>query len=206
MPLNTTLQILDKLKQHYKSPKIELNYSSPFELLIATILSAQCTDTRVNKVTSELFKKYNKPEHFAEINKEQLEKLIKSTGFYKNKAKNIIACCKELIHRFNGNIPTNVEELSSLPGIGRKTANVLLIECFDIPAIVVDTHVKRFAFRTGLTTEKDPVKIEFSLMKKIPKKEWSFFSKAAVLHGRYVCKARKPLCEECIIDDLCPKH
>jgi endonuclease-3 len=203
--LNSTLKILDRLKTKYKSPKIELNHSSPFELLIATILSAQCTDKRVNSVTSSLFKKYNKPEHFVSLPVEKLEELIKSTGFYKNKAKNIIACSSEIIKKFNGILPENVEQLSSLPGVGRKTANVILVECFGKPAVVVDTHVKRFSLRAGFTRQTNPVKIEFELMNILPEKEWIFFSKAAVLHGRYVCKSRKPLCEECIANDICPK-
>ncbi len=203
--MNSTLKILDRLKTKYKSPKIELNHSSPFELLIATILSAQCTDKRVNSVTSSLFKKYNKPEHFVSLPVEKLEELIKSTGFYKNKAKNIIACSSEIIKKFNGILPENVEQLSSLPGVGRKTANVILVECFGKPAVVVDTHVKRFSLRAGFTRQTNPVKIEFELMNILPEKEWIFFSKAAVLHGRYVCKSRKPLCEECIANDICPK-
>jgi len=203
--LNSTLKILDRLKTKYKSPKIELEYSTPFELLIATILSAQCTDKRVNSITSSLFKKHNKPEHFASMPVEKLEDLIKPTGFYKNKAKNIIACSSELIKKFNGNIPENTELLSSLPGVGRKTANVIIVECFNKPAIVVDTHVKRFSLRAGFTKQTNPVKIEFEIMNILPEEEWIFFSKAAVLHGRYVCKSKKALCEECIVNDICPK-
>ena len=199
-------QLMIKFKENYPCPKIELNYSNPFQLLIATILSAQCTDKRVNEVTKILFKKLKKPEDFVAIPVEELENLIKPTGFYKNKAKNIKACCKVLLDKYNSKLPETVEELSSLPGVGRKTANVLLVECFHVPAIVVDTHVKRFSRRFGLTNETNPVKIEFDLMKKLPKDFWIHFSKASVLHGRYICKSRKPDCENCFLSDLCKKY
>ena len=203
--MNTILEILNRLKKAYPNPKIELHYSTPFELLIATILSAQCTDKRVNEVTEKLFKKYKTPADFANMENSKLEELIKSTGFYKNKSKSIISCCKMLLEKYNGKLPENVEEFSKLPGVGRKTANVILTECFNIPGIVVDTHVKRFSLRAGLCKVKDPVKIEFELMEKIPRDSWIFFSKAAVLHGRYICKARKPLCDKCVVSDICPK-
>ena len=197
--------LLKKLKIAYPEPKIELKYSNPFQLLIATILSAQCTDKRVNEVTKNLFQKLKTPEDFQKIPVEELELMIKSTGFYKNKAKNIKACCKILSEKFKGEIPVDIEKLSKLPGVGRKTANVILVECFKIPGIVVDTHVKRFSLRFGLTNYSDPVKIEFDLMKKLPKDNWIFFSKAAVLHGRYICKSRKADCNNCILDDICLK-
>ncbi len=198
-------KILKILKDIYPSPKIELQYSSPFELLISTILSAQCTDQQVNKVTKELFKKYKHPDDFAKLSNEQLENIIKSTGFYKNKSKSIINTSRILTEKYNGELPLDIEELSKLPGVGRKTANVVLGECFNIPSIVVDTHVKRFSKRSGLTTLDDPVKIEFDLMKKLPQNEWTFFSKAAILHGRYVCKAKNPLCDSCLLEKVCPK-
>ncbi len=199
-------ELIIRFKKNYPSPKIELNYSNPFQLLIATILSAQCTDKRVNEVTKVLFNKLKTPEDFVSIPVEELETLIKSTGFYKNKAKNIKACCKILHEQYKDKLPENVEELSKLPGVGRKTANVLLVECFNIPAIVVDTHVKRFSRRFGLTNETNPVKIEFDLMEKLPEHFWNHFSKAAVLHGRYICKSKKPKCEDCIVKDLCEKN
>ncbi len=200
--INELLNIFHKV---YNKPKIELNYSNPFELLIATILSAQCTDKRVNEVTENLFKKLTKIEDFVQISTSELEELIKPTGFYKNKAKSIKNCCKTLIEKYNCQLPDNVEELSKLPGVGRKTANVLLVECFNKPAIVVDTHVKRFSRRFGLTKEINPEKIEYDLMKIIPESEWNFFSKSAVLHGRYICKSRKPDCEKCPVNHICLK-
>ena len=200
-----SINILEILKKAYPSPKIALKYSTPFELLIATILSAQCTDERVNKVTDTLFQKYKTVGDFASIDQEELEVSIKSTGFYKNKAKNIILCARELLNKYNGILPETVEQLSELPGVGRKTANVVLVECFNKQAIVVDTHIKRLSNRLGLTTFKDPVKIEFDLMEKLPEKDWSFFSKAGILHGRNICKSRKPLCSECMLSKICPK-
>ncbi len=200
-----SVKILETLKKTYPAPKIALKYSTPFQLLIATILSAQCTDERVNKVTDILFKKYKTVRDFAKLNREELEKLIRSTGFYKNKAKNIILCSQELVDKYDGFLPETVEQLSKLPGVGRKTANVVLSECFNKQTIVVDTHIKRFSNRIGLTTFKDPVKIEFDLMEKLPEEEWSFFSKAGILHGRNICKSRKPLCNECILEHICPK-
>ena len=205
MEIKIINELLNRFEKAYCEPKIELNYSNPFQLLIATILSAQCTDKRVNEITKYLFQKLEKPEDFVKIPLENLEDMIKSTGFYKNKAKNIKACCKILKEKYNNQLPENVDELSSLPGVGRKTANVVLVECFNIPAIVVDTHVKRFARRFGLTKETNPVKIEFDIMKKLPQNFWSFFSKSAVLHGRYICKARKPDCERCVVNDICLK-
>jgi len=176
------------------------------QLLIATILSAQCTDARVNLVTPDLFAKYKTVKDFANARQVELEKLIKSTGFYKNKSKSIIGCCKGLVEKHKGKVPPSLDELVELPGIGRKTANVVLGECFDIPGVVVDTHVKRLSNRLGLTKNSDPVKIEFDLMEILPKKDWSLFSLLLIFHGRRICKSRKPDCCNCKIKTYCPSN
>jgi endonuclease-3 len=173
------------------------------ELLIATILSAQCTDKRVNEVTKTLFKKYKTPKDYAQTPLEMLEEDIRSTGFYHNKAKNIRLCCAELVNRFRGEIPRTLEELVTLPGIGRKTANVVLGNAFGVPGIVVDTHVGRISQRLGLTDEKDPVKIEFALMPLIPKEKWVLFSHQLIEHGRSLCLARGPKCPDCFLRPWC---
>ncbi len=194
------LEILDKL---YPDAKCSLDFTNPLELLVATILSAQCTDERVNQVTRELFKKYRSAEDYAKASQEELEEDIRPTGFYKNKAKSLRKCCKALVEKFEGEVPADLDELVKLPGIGRKTANVVLGAAFNIPGIVVDTHVKRISQRLGLTREKDPVKIEFDLMKIIPKEKWTKFSHQLIYHGRAVCKARKPLCDQCALKEYC---
>jgi len=199
------LKIIKKLKKEFPHAKCALNYKNPLELLVATILSAQCTDERVNKVTLNLFKKYRSAEDYAESTQAELEKDIHSTGFFRNKAKNIRACCKDIIEKHKGKVPRTLEELVELPGIGRKTANVILGNVFDIPGIVVDTHVRRLSNRMGLTTLQDPVKIEFDLQKIIPQKEWTNFSHLLIWHGRKTCIARKPKCDVCCISDICPK-
>ncbi len=173
------------------------------QLLVATILSAQCTDERVNRVTPSLFKKLPTAKDFAEVSLSDLEEMVRPTGFYRNKAKNIKACCTALVERHGGKVPDNMDALVELPGIGRKTANVILGSAFGIPGIVVDTHVKRVSQRIGLTRESDPVKIEFDLMALIPKKDWIAFSHQMIWHGRALCKARKPKCPECPLLDLC---
>lgn len=194
------------LKYNYPEPKIELKHSNPFELLIATILSAQCPDTRVNKVTETLFKKYKMPEDYLKAGEDKIVEEIKSINFYKNKAKSIIGCCKKIVEEFNNEIPDNVDDLVKLPGIGRKTANVILGVAYGKPAIIVDTHVKRVSKRLGLTKKNDPDKIEQDLQKIIPEEYWTNFSLAMILHGRYVCKARKPLCDRCVFNKICEKN
>jgi endonuclease-3 len=196
-------EIIKVLSKEIPDSKIALNFSNPFELLIATILSAQCTDVKVNQVTAELFKKYRSVKDYAEVNLTDLEEGIRSTGFYRNKATSIQKCCRELAARFGGKIPRTVEELVTLPGVGRKTANVILGNAFGIPGIAVDTHVHRVTQRIGLTQKEDPVKIEFDLMEIVPKEEWSHFSNLLIWHGRKTCIARKPLCQACPIRKLC---
>lgn len=197
--------ILAELDNLYPDPRCELIFSSPFQLLIATILSAQCTDVMVNKVTVKLFAKLNTPEQFAKAKLSELEALIKPTGFYKNKAKNIQSCCKALIEKHNGEVPRELEELVQLAGVGRKTANVVRGDAFDIPGITVDTHCGRLSRRLGLTKLEDPVKVEFALMKIIPQPLWTRFSHQLILHGRRVCPSRKPNCEGCTLAESCPK-
>ncbi len=191
------------LLKEYPDAKIALNFKKPFQLLIATILSAQCTDARVNKVTPVLFKKYPDIAAFAGAKQPELEQDIRSTGFFRNKSKNIIACCKEIVDNFHAEVPSTMEELKGLPGIGRKTANVVLGNAFAIPGIAVDTHVLRLTNRIGLSKNKNPVKIEFDIMKIIDKDKWTMMSHLLIFHGRNICKARKPLCDKCIIEKLC---
>lgn len=197
--------IVKLLKKEYPENRIALESRDPLELLVATILSAQCTDERVNKVTSSLFKKYRRVSDYANANLSVFQQEIRSTGFYKNKAKSIVALCKELVAKYNGNVPSKLEELLKLPGIGRKTANVVLGNAFGIPAITVDTHVKRLSYRLGLTKNTDPEKIEFGLMKIIARKDWIHFSNALIFHGRRICVARRPRCNICILEKLCPR-
>src|SRR4030065_1627086 len=194
------IKILSKEKPH---SRMALKFSNPLELLIATILSAQCTDVKGNQVTVDLFKKYRSAKDYAESDLEKLEGEIRPTGFYRNKAKSIQKCCQELIKRFGGEIPKTLEELVTLPGVGRKTANVILGNAFGVPGIAVDTHVHRVSQRIGLTKNDDPVKIEFDLMEIVPKEEWTHFSNLLVWHGRRTCVARKPLCQTCSIRKLC---
>src|SRR4030043_281159 len=200
---NRVTNIIKVLSKDIPDSTIALKFSTPFELLIATILSAQCTDVRVNEVTKGLFKKYRSPKDYAEAESKELEEDIRPTGFYRNKAKSIQRSCQELVDRFGGKVPKTLEALVTLPGVGRKTANVLLGNAFGIPGIVVDTHVRRVSQRTGLTKNEDPVKIEFDLVEIIPKKEWTHFSNLLVWHGRRICAARKPLCEICPIRKWC---
>lgn len=199
------LLILDKLEEVYPDVKCSLNYTTPLEMLIATQLSAQCTDARVNIVTEALFKKYRSAEDFANADYEELCNDIKSTGFYRNKAKNIIACCQRIIDVYNGEVPDTMEDLLTLAGTGRKTANLVLGDIFGQPAYVVDTHCIRLTNRMGLTTNSDPVKIEQDLRKIIPPEKSLHFCHQLVAHGRAVCSARKPMCEECNLNDVCKK-
>jgi endonuclease-3 len=196
-------QIVKILRTTYPDVKTALRHKNPLELLVATILSAQCTDVRVNQVTETLFKTLRSAKDYADVPLEELESMVRPTGFFRNKAKSIKACCRDLVDRHGGEIPDTMEDLVQLPGIGRKTANVILGNAFNIPGIVVDTHVKRLSQRMGLTENSDPVKIEFDLMKLIPKKAWTDFSHQMIWHGRTLCKARKPNCPECPLKDLC---
>lgn len=203
--LSRTKKIVTLLHKEYSNPKIALNFSNPLELLIAVILSAQCTDVRVNIVTRDLFRKYKTANDYATANLKELEQDIRSTGFYKNKAKNIIACCRTLIEKYAGKVPSTMEELVELAGVGRKTANCVLGGAFSINSgVVVDTHVKRLSNRLGLTKEQDPVKIEADLIKLLPQKEWFNFGNLLIWHGRNVCDARKPKCSECVLNEHCP--
>ena len=196
-------EIIKILSKEIPDSRIALKFSSPFELLIATILSAQCTDVKVNQVTADLFKRYRSVRDYVNLNLTKLEEEIRPTGFYKNKAKAIQKCCKELVARFGGEVPKTLEELVTLPGVGRKTANVILGNVYGIPGIVVDTHVHRVSQRIGLTKNDDPVKIEFDLMEIVPKEEWTHFSNLLIWHGRKTCVAKKPLCEQCSIRKGC---
>jgi endonuclease-3 len=202
---DNALKILRALKKHGTPTRVALDHSSPLQLLIATILSAQCTDERVNMVTAELFRKRRSVADFATVDPRELERDIHSTGFFRAKAKNIIACCQMLLERYGGEVPDTLEELTALPGVGRKTANVVLGNAFGkAEGIVVDTHVKRLAQRMGLSAHSDPEKIEADLMKIIPKKSWIETSSLLIWHGRKVCSARSPQCPECPVKDLCP--
>lgn len=198
------LKIYDILHKKYKHKDgTALIHNSPFELLVATILSSQCTDKRVNMVTPKLFKRFPTPEKLAVADILEVEKIIKSTGFYRNKAKNLVNCAGMLVKDFNGEVPSTLEDLIKLPGVGRKTANVVLGHAFNKPGITVDTHVKRISKRLGFTKFDDPVKIEMDLMTLWPKRIWTRFSDYIIYHGRDTCKARKPGCDRCEISHLC---
>ncbi len=197
-------KIFSILKKEYPAAKTNLEYSSPFELLISTILSAQCTDERVNIVTQTLFKKYRKPEDYLNVNIKVLEKDIFSTGYYHQKAKSIKNCCKELIDKHNGKVPADFDSLTQLPGVGRKTASVVIGNGFGITAIAVDTHVTRLSNLLGIINSKDAVKIEFRLKELLPERDWVISSHWLMSHGRKVCIARRPKCNQCVIEHLCP--
>lgn len=196
--------ILDTLAEAYPDARVGLDFTTPFELLIATILSAQCTDERVNQVTPLLFAKYRSPQDYLGVPIEELEADIHSTGFYRNKARNIQACCRELIDRFDGEVPTTLDDLVSLPGVGRKTANCVLSNCWNIPGITVDTHVTRISRLLALTTATDAVKIEHDLMKLMERDRWNSWNHLIISHGRRTCIARRPKCDVCPIIDHCP--
>jgi endonuclease-3 len=200
---NRVKRIITILSKEIPDSTIALKFSNPFELLIATILSAQCTDVKVNQVTVNLFKRYRSARDYAESNLAKLEEEIRPTGFYRNKAKSIQKCCQELVKQFGGDVPKTLEDLVTLPGVGRKTANVILGNAFGIPGIAVDTHVHRVSQRIGLTKNDDPVKIEFDLMEIVPKEEWTHFSNLLIWHGRKTCVAKKPLCGICPIRKWC---
>lgn len=200
-----TKKIIKVLKTTYPDVACALRHENPFQLAISTILSAQCTDKRVNMVTPALFKKYPTPKHLASAPVQDIEAMIHSTGFYKNKAKSIKGLCQILATTYQGKVPKTLEELVKLPGIGRKTANVILGVAYGVPGIVVDTHVTRLTNRMGLTKQKNAVKIEFEMMNLIPKKEWTDFGLLLIAHGRAICEARKPKCEVCPVNNLCPR-
>ena len=199
-----TKAILDALDERYGTNVFcHLDFQTPWQLLIATMLSAQCTDARVNLVTKDLFQKYQSIEAFANADLEELEQDIRSTGFYHNKAKNIIACCQKLHYEYHDELPSSIEELTGFAGVGRKTANVVRGHIFHESSVVVDTHVKRISKRLGFTKEEDPVKIEFDLMKALPKEHWILYNMQIISFGREICKAPTPKCEECFLVDCC---
>jgi endonuclease-3 len=196
-------EILDPL---YTSEKTALKHRTPFQLLISTILSAQCTDERVNEVTKTLFKKYRRIQDYIDAPITQLEEDIRPTGFFRNKAKSIKGCCQGLVDLYEGEVPSTIEEMTRLPGVGRKTANVVLGAAFGVPGVVVDTHVKRLALRLGLSENQDPDRIEKDIEKLLPKERWRRFSDILIYHGREVCKARKPAHNRCAVFNLCPSN
>ncbi|MBU0971487.1 MAG: endonuclease III [Proteobacteria bacterium] len=199
--INTLLQ---RLRDRYPVVKTQLDHKTPFQLLVATIMSAQCTDNQVNKVTKKLFARYPDPAALAHAPLNEIRRLIYSTGFYNNKAKNIKACASSVLENHNGVVPSEMAALTQLPGVGRKTANVVRSAAFGFEAVVVDTHVLRLSRRLGLTDKKDPVKVEFELMEIIPQSSWSDLSLQFIYFGREICDARKPLCEICPLFDICP--
>jgi len=199
------LKIINLLEDEHPDAKIALNYTNPLELLVATILSAQCTDQRVNIVTKEIFKKYRKPEDYANADLKELEEDIRSTGFYRNKAKNIKKCCQTLVEKFDSKVPKTMEEMLKLAGVARKTANIVLSNVYDvIEGIAVDTHVRRLAKRLGLSEHENPNKIEADLMDIVPKTHWKKITDLLIFHGRRICVARKPKCRTCVLNKLCP--
>jgi len=199
-------QILAGLRKEYPDARCALEHQNPLQLMIATILSAQCTDVRVNKVIPDLFKKYPSVQAFANTSQAELEELIRSTGFFRNKAKSIIGASQRIVNQYEGQVPRDMENLLTLPGVARKTANVVLGTAFGIASgVVVDTHVFRITHRLGLTEAKTPEKVEIDLMRSIPPDEWINFSHRLIHHGRKVCVARKPACERCVLSELCPK-
>jgi endonuclease-3 len=206
MPPSNVRPILKGLASLYPDAHCALHFQNPLQLLVATILSAQCTDVRVNLVTPALFERYPDAKSFAEADISELETMIQSTGFFRNKAKSIKACCERLVEQHGGNVPDTLDELVPLPGVGRKTANVVLGNAFGVPGITVDTHLGRLSRRMGFTEHEDPVKVERDLMNVIPKKDWTIFSHRMIFHGRQVCFARKPNCDGCTLAKWCPKN
>ncbi|MBZ4374772.1 endonuclease III [Corallococcus sp. AS-1-6] len=198
--------VLERLREKYPDAKYELNWNTPFELLVATILAAQCTDERVNRVTAELWKKYDGPQALADADTAELEEDLKPTGFFKQKTKTVQAMSRALLDAHQGEVPPRMEDLVELPGVARKTANVVLNTAFQqASGVIVDTHVARVSQRLGLTKQEKPEAIEADLMKLVPRDDWTFFGPAVVLHGRYTCVAKKPKCAECLLNDVCPK-
>jgi endonuclease-3 len=205
-PEQTVSPMLQRLRQSHPEARYELNWTTPFELLVATILAAQCTDERVNRVTATLFQKYPGPRAFVSADPAELEEDLRPTGFYKQKAKSVQTMSRELLAQFGGEVPRSIDELVKLPGVARKTANVVLNTAFNIPSgIIVDTHVARVSQRMGLTSSDKPEQIERDLMRIVPEDQWTFFGPATVLHGRYTCTAKKPKCAECLMNELCLK-
>lgn len=201
-----TAEVIKRLKKAYPDAHCALNHTSPFELLIATILSAQCTDARVNIVTADLFRKYRGPEDYLKVSQVELENDVRTTGFFRNKARNIQNACRRIIGEYNGEVPRTMDEILTLGGVARKTANVVLGNAFGIASgVVVDTHVSRLSQRLGLTKNKTPEKIERDLQGLVPKKDWIMFPHWLISHGRQICTARKPRCSECVLNDICPK-
>jgi len=203
--INEAERILALLEQAHPDARIALNFSTPLELLVATILSAQCTDVRVNQVTPALFRRYPDAAAYAAANPAGLEEEIRSTGFFRNKAKSIIGCAQALVERHGGEVPCTMDELTALPGVGRKTANVVLGNAFDVPGMVVDTHVKRVSTRLGWTRQGDPVKIEADLCRLLPQERWTMASHILIFHGRRICKAPTPHCSSCPVLERCPR-
>jgi endonuclease-3 len=202
-----TLEVIKRLRKEYPEPKTALNFKSPFELLVATVLSAQTTDALVNRVTENLFRKYKTVKDYADASLEALQKDVGSVNFYKTKAKNIQACAKIIVEKFSSKVPKTMEELVTLPGVARKTANIILSNAYGIhEGIAVDTHVKRLAYRLGLTKNEDPVKVEQDLISLTPKEEWRDISHLLIFHGRKICQAKKPKHNECVLYDICPSR
>jgi endonuclease III len=198
-------RVVRALAKLYPDARCALHHDGPWQLLVATILSAQCTDVRVNMVTPALYERFPTVRDFADAQARELEALIQSTGFFRNKAKNIKESAKVILEQFGGEVPGNLDDLVTLPGVGRKTANVVLGDCFGVPGITVDTHVGRLSRRLALTVEEDPVKVEQDVMSLIPRKDWTIFSHRMIFHGRQVCLARNPHCDECTLRSFCPK-
>ena len=203
-PKGRTLEVARRLAMEYPEAICELDHTNAFQLLVATILSAQCTDARVNMVTPALFRRYPTPDQLAAANPADVEELIRSTGFYQNKTRNLLGMAHALLDRFGGEVPTDLGDLVTLPGVGRKTGNVVRSVAFGLPGLPVDTHVGRLAKRLGLTVEDDPVKVEHELNSFLPRSEWGDFSLRTILHGRRVCDAKNPKCGSCVLEDICP--
>lgn len=197
-------KVLKRLHKRYPDATCSLDFKEPLQLLVATILAAQCTDERVNMVTKSLFKKYKKPQDYLKAPDGELEEAIHSCGFYRQKAKSIRNACRKIVEQFGGKVPGTMKELLTLDGVGRKTANVILGECFGVPGVIVDTHCTRLTNRLGFTKSDDPKKIEHDIMKLVPQSDWNIFSHCMVFHGRAICMARAPMCSQCPINDLCP--
>jgi len=200
----TEEDVIERLKKHYPQPWIDLHFENPYQLLVATILAAQTTDKKVNEITPVFFKQFPDPKAVSQAKIEEIEKIIKSVNYYRRKAKLIKECCDFLVKEFDGKVPDNLDDLVKLPGVGRKTASVILVNAFNKPAIVVDTHVKRVSQRLGLTSSNNPDKIEKDLAQFFSKENWVYISKALVLFGRYICKAKNPECKKCYLSDICP--
>ena len=201
--MNKYKAIIEILKEMYPDATCELNHNTPYELLVATILSAQSTDKRVNIVTKDLFKVADTPEKMVKLGEEKLKEYIRTIGFFNTKSKNLISMSRDLIQKYNSEVPKTMEELTSLAGVGRKTANVVMSNCFKVPAIAVDTHVFRLAHRLGFSAQEDVYKVEMDLQKKIAKKDWTLAHHMLIFHGRYTCKAKNPLCEKCNLKEYC---